>query len=100
MSAPLPKTRSEHARFNAACRQKRSEDRAKWQEAVKETEQLTPRQKVILRNAEKLSRHFETITRRALDTGNDDLQQMLLDGIQHMGRDAARIEKRMKEDFI
>ena len=100
MNATLPKTRGQWDRFNAACRQKRAEDRAKWQEAVKNDAPLRPRQMVVYNNANKLSRILERITVRAIKTGNDDLQRMLLDGIQHMGKDAARIEKRMKEEFI
>ena len=96
--ATQPKTPREWERFNAARSQKRFEDRAQWQKAVEETKALTPRQKVILRNVEKLAGYFKIIARRALDTDNDDMQEMLLLGIQHMGRDAAGFIRRI-DDF-
>ena len=98
MSGALPKTQREWERFNAARSRKRIEGRAQWERAVKETTALTPRQKVILRNADKLAGYFKIITRRALDTDNDDMQEMLLLGIQHMGKDAAGFIERI-DDF-
>lgn len=102
----MQRSQSDRRAFREAAARARAERNAEGMSAARVTdstrrlEPLSPMQRRILNNVDRLSELLKDVTTRAMKTDNLELQQDALRGIQQIGKQTASLKKRLEDKYV